>query len=109
MLTLTLFYLPIALSILIVLAVMILRIGTLIGGCPVTRRTAEAASVTIATGFAAIGGGGVALIGVLVIMFQDLPVMAVLMALGFAGLCLGLGFAHAVGTLRALVLAAAKP
>ena len=66
-------------------------------------RTARAASVTIATGFAAIGAGGVILIGAILPMMEQAPLAGFLGALGFAALCLGLGFTQAVGTLRALM------
>jgi len=108
MLTLALLYLPLSLSLLALLSLMILRIGHMIGACPDSRRRAEAAAVTIATGFAAIGGGGVVLIGAVVPMTASAPVAGLMGALGFAALCLGLGFAHAIGTLRAVVLDAAE-
>lgn len=66
-------------------------------------RTARAASVTIATGFAAIGAGGVILIGAILPMMEQAPLAGFLGALGFAALCLGLVFTQAVGTLRALM------
>jgi len=105
MLTLALIYFPIALSILLALYLMILRIGALVGACPDSQRLAEAAAVTIATGFAAIGAGGIALVGAVIPLLPQIPLTALMAALGFIALCLGLGFAHAVGTLRAVVLA----
>ncbi|MEL7099062.1 MAG: hypothetical protein AAGM84_09565 [Pseudomonadota bacterium] len=104
MLTLAVIYLPLSLSVLALLCLMILRIGHMVGGCPAARRRAEAAAVTIATGYAAIGAGGIMLIGALIPLLAQLPAVGVMAALGFAALCLGLGFAHAVGTLRAVVL-----
>jgi hypothetical protein len=82
---------------------MILRIGALLGDCAQTRATARAASTTIATGFVAIGAGGVILIGAALPLLQGAPLTGFLGALGFAALYLGLGFTQAVGTLRALM------
>jgi hypothetical protein len=61
--------------------------------------------VTITTGYAAIGGGAVALIG------SALPILqggapATLFAIGFAALVLGLGFTHAITSLRDVVVSA---
>ena len=103
MLSFALIYITLAFGALIALATMILKIGALIGKCPGTDERAHAVAVTIATGFSAIGGGGVILIGVALPIMANQPVAALMLALGFASLCLGLGFTHAVGTLRALV------
>lgn len=104
MLTYAILYLVLALGTLVALAGMILKIGNMLGGCPQAVRAARAAGVTIATGYAAIGGGGVILIGAVLPVLADAPLMGLMLALGFAALCLGLGFAHAIGTLRAVVL-----
>jgi hypothetical protein len=101
-------YLVGAFGCLIALSAMILRIGALLGDCPVSAARAKAVAVTIATGYAAIGAGGVILIGALVPLVADAPVVGLFGALGFAALCLGLGFTNAVSTLRA-VLAAPLP
>lgn len=98
-------YFTLTLSVLAALDAMILLIGSRIGECPQTGRAARAASVTIATGFAAIGGGAVLLIA------AGLPLLGgglapTLLATGLAALCLGLGFTHAVTTLRAVLPAA---
>lgn len=85
------------------LSIMILRIGTLLGECPQSRATARAGAVTIATGFSAIGAGGVILIGAALPLLAQAPLAGFLVALGFAALCLGLGFTHAIGTLRAVM------
>lgn len=106
MLTLALVYFPLSLTVLALLCLMILRIGHMVGACPDARRRADAAAVTIATGFAAIGAGGIMLIGALIPLLAELHAVGVMAALGFAALCLGLGFAHAVGTLRAVVIEA---
>ncbi|QUJ75602.1 hypothetical protein KDD17_11620 [Sulfitobacter albidus] len=85
------------------LAAMILRIGTMLGDCPQSRATARAAAVTIATGFAAIGTGGVILIGAGLPLLANVPFAGFLGITGLAALCLGLGFTHAVHVLRALM------
>jgi len=85
------------------LAIMILRIGALLGECPQSRATARAGAVTIATGFSAIGAGGVILIGAALALLAQAPMAGFLVALGFAALCLGLGFTHAISTLRAVM------
>ena len=101
MLTLAVFYIPFALTAVVVLTLMILHIGALAGDCPVTRARARAVSTSVATGFAAIGTGGVIIIGAALPILGEAPVVALMLTLGFAALCLGLGFTHAMGTLRA--------
>ena len=54
----------------------------------------------VATGFAAIGAGGVLLIGAGLPVLAQLSIPGALAALGFAALCLGLGFTQAIATLR---------
>lgn len=103
MILIALTYVVLAFGALTALCLMILRIGRMLGDCPQTRATARAGAVTIATGFAAIGAGGVILIGAALPMIPEAPFAAFLLALGFAALCLGLGFTHAVGTLRAVI------
>ncbi|MFT6023078.1 MAG: hypothetical protein ACI9PY_001191 [Ascidiaceihabitans sp.] len=103
MFILTLTYIAVAVGALIALALMILKIGQMIGDCPKSKGAARAASVTITTGFAAIGGGGIMLIGAVLPVFPETPFAALMFALGFAALCLGLGFTHAVATLRAVI------
>lgn len=100
------FYVLLAFAALIALSMMILKIGTLLGDCPQAARRARAASITIATGFTAIGAGGIILIGAILPIARDIPVAAFLAALGLASLCLGLGFTHAVATLRAVMIGA---
>ena len=73
------------------------------GECPQSRATARAGAVTIATGFSAIGVGGVILIGAALALLAQAPMAGFLVALGFAALCLGLGFTHAISTLRAVM------
>ncbi len=101
---LALSYVALAFGGLIALCMMILRIGAMIGTCPDSGAAAKAAAVTIATGFAAIGAGGVILIGALLPLNEGQPIVAFLLASGFASLCLGLGFTHAIGTLRAVMM-----
>lgn len=96
-------YAAISLSVLLVLAIMILRIGSILGECPETGQAAKSAAITIATGYSAIGAGGVLLIAsVLPILARDAAI-ALIPALGLAVICLGLGFTHAIATLRAVV------
>ena len=82
---------------------MILRIGAMLGACPDTCAAARAASVTITTGFAAIGAGGVIMVAAVMPLFPQTVFATFLLALGFVSLCLGLGFTHAIGTLRAVI------
>lgn len=100
-------YIALGFGALAALATMILRIGALLGECPQSRATARAASVTIATGFSAIGAGGVILIGAALPLLSEAPLAGFLGALGFAALCLGLDLTQAVGTQRALMQDAA--
>lgn len=103
MITLALTYITLALAALIALCIMILKIGDLIGDCPQSKTSARAAAVSVATGFAAIGSGGIILIGAVLPMLEDAALPAFFLSLGFAALCLGLGFTHAIATLRAVV------
>lgn len=103
MFTLAATYLGVSLSILFLLSLMILRIGTLLGDCPQSGRAARAGAVTVATGFAAIGAGGIILIGSGLGIARSDPMNVLFACLGIATLCLGLGFTHAVTTLRAIV------
>ncbi len=95
-------YFVFALAFLAALAAMIVKISRALGECPQTGQAARAAGIAIATGYLAIGGGAVALTG------SALPVVqggtpATLFAIGFIALVLGLGFTHAVTTLRLAV------
>ena len=108
MLTYTVIYALIGICGLTALAIMILRIGNMIGDCPKSKGAARAAAVTITTGFAAIGAGGVIMIGALLPLMPLKPDAVLMLALGFAALCLGLGFTHAIGILRAVVMDATE-
>lgn len=101
-------YLLLCLAGVIALSRMILTIGGMMAECPGPGPTARSAAVTIATGFGAIGTGGVLLIGAALPVFAHSPVIAVAAGSGFAALCLGLGFTQAITTLRA-VLSPAPP
>ncbi len=97
------------------LSFMILKIGALMSDCPVNgsdknsgknsgkNPAARTAAITIATGFAAIGTGGVLLIGAVLPLLAEMPELGVALGLGFASLCLGLGFTQAIATLRAVL------
>ena len=93
-------YLSGSLATLAFLSIMILRIGALMADCPDGGPAARTATLTVATGFAAIGAGGVLLIGASLPVLAQLSIPAALAALGFAALCLGLGFTQAIATLR---------
>jgi len=109
MLTLGLFYILFALSAVGALTLMILRIGAMVGDCPASTARARAVSITIATGFAAIGSGGAIMIGAILPFMAQAPFAGLLLALGFAALCLGLGFTHAMGTLQAALAPTPAP
>jgi hypothetical protein len=100
MLVSTLTYITLALAAVVALTLMILRIGALMTDCPGKGPAARTAAITIATGFASIGTGGVLLIGSVLPLFERDAVFAVPVALGLAALCLGLGFTQAIATLR---------
>lgn len=85
------------------LSAMILRIGHILGGCPQQGTAYRAAGVAIATGYAAIGTGGVLLIAAGIAMAPVPYVQALPVALGLAAMCLGLGFSNAIATLRGVV------
>ncbi|MCV6586688.1 MAG: hypothetical protein OIF47_14245 [Marinibacterium sp.] len=97
-------YLGAALTILAVLCGMILRIGHLMDHCPSGGGATRTAALTIATGFAAIGTGGVILGCALLVALNDASGTALSGALGLVVLCLGLGFSHAVATLRTVLV-----
>lgn len=90
------------------LSFMIFKIGDALADCPSTGRAAKAGSLTIVTGFVAIGGGAVLIIAAGVFTsLNDIAAEGVMAALGLSVLCLGLGFTHAVATLRDVVAQAA--
>lgn len=100
-------YLLVSLATLAGLAGMILAIARAAAACPEEGPRARAAGIAIATGFLAIGGGAVLLIGTLVVLKPDegLPIFAT----GLAVLVLGLGFSQAMTTLRAAIRPAPAP
>lgn len=102
-------YIVLAAAALMALATMILKVGGMLAECPDQSPATKAAAVTIATGFVAIGAGGMILIGAVLPLMQEEAVAAFLVALGLVALCLGLGFTHAIGTLRAVVADAKRP
>ena len=102
-------YFALALILTLALSYMIMKIGTLLGNCPASGQAARAAAVTIATGYCAIGFGGVILVGALFVGSNTIGLAGLFGALGFVSLCLGLGFTHAIGTLRAVVAQAVPP
>ena len=96
-----------ALAVLIALAWMILAIARVLGDCPDKGPRARAAGITIATGYLALGGGAVLLLGAFASLDAGLEV--IFFSLGLACVVLGLGFTHAITLLRAVVDGAAKP
>ncbi|MEP5154844.1 hypothetical protein [Planktotalea sp.] len=96
-------YAAIAFAMLVALSVMLLRIGAMMADCPVNGPRIQISAITIATGFAAIGAGGIALIGAgFIVSLPDTSLFGLTAALGLAALCLGLGFTQAVANLRAI-------
>lgn len=93
-------FIGLALAALAALTRMILLIGSMQRDCPETGPAARLVAVTVATGFCAIGAGGVLLIAAAFPILAQAPVVAFFIGLGLAVLCLGLGFSHAVNTLR---------
>ena len=103
-------YFAVTLGTLTALGRMILQVGRVMGDCPQTGAAARGATLAIAAGFLAIGFGGVILIAALIPALAsagDTAAMGVitLLALGLCCLTLGLGFAHALRNLRAVVQA----
>jgi hypothetical protein len=101
-------YFTITLATLIALGRMILQVGRSIGDCPQTGAAARAGSIAITAGFIAIGMGGVILVSAVIPALAanaDPAEMAVivLLAIGMACVTLGLGFAHALANLKAIV------
>ncbi len=101
-------YLILTSGLLSALTYMILCIGRYLNNCPGGAEAARPAALTVACGFAVIGLGGVATIGAAFFLVDHSPA-AVLFALGSATICLGLGFTHAVATLRAVLREPAAP
>lgn len=100
-------YLAVSLLTLCGLAAMILAIANTLAACPEKGPRAKAAGITIATGFLAIGGGVVLLIGALASYRPDPGLL--IFSMGLACVVLGLGFTQAVTTLRAVVDGGANP
>lgn len=100
MLATALIYLTASLGTVLILSLMILKIGRMLADCPENGARARTAAITVATGYAAIGTGSVLLIGAVLPVFAEEATLALLPAVGFAALCLGLGFTNAVSTLR---------
>lgn len=95
-------YFLIGFGLLAILGGSILRIGKIMADCPNAIPGLRPAAITIATGYAAIGGGGVLLAAVLLPLFAEFPLVGLLVASGLAALCLGLGFTQAIANLRGL-------
>ncbi len=100
-------YFVAALAVLIALALMILAIARALADCPEKGPRARAAGVTITTGYLALGGGAVMLIGAFVTLDAGLEI--IFFCLGLVCVVLGLGFTQAVTMLRAVVDGETKP
>lgn len=109
MLTIVILYFNLGLGAVAALVAMILRIGALAGNCPQTRERAYVNTLSIATGFAAIGAGGVLMVGATLPLIAGGLFAALMLPLGFVALCLGLGFTHAMGILRAALVDQTAP
>jgi hypothetical protein len=101
-------YFTVTIATLLALARIILQVGLLMGDCPQTGSAVRAGAVAVASGFVAIGLGGVILTASAIpaLANQAQPselAVVVLLTIGFACLTLGLGFAHALRNLRAIV------
>ena len=103
MLTIILIYFVLTFGTVAALSAMILHIGKLMATCPDLQLRTRAVTVTVATGFAATGAGGSILIGALIPVLEGSTLTALCLASGLSALCLGLGFTHAVTTVRALL------
>lgn len=99
-------YFALTLTVLIALAAMIQKIAGALADCPEKGRRARAAGLTIASGFLALGAGAVLMIASLPALDQQY--VTIIFAMGLACVILGLGFTHAVRTLRNVVEAAPK-
>ena len=100
-------YLLVTVPALVALALMILAVARNLAACPEDGPRARAAGVAIATGYLAIGGGAVLLVGTLVALIAESGVP--IFAMGLAVLILGLGFSQAMTTLRAAIRPAQPP
>ena len=105
---LVILYFTIAFCALAGLSLMIFQIGKALADCPATGRAARAGALTIISAFIAIGTGGILLVAggaISILPFASLT--GLMLALGVAILCLGLGFTNAVAALRDIVARAA--
>lgn len=100
-------YFTAALLVLVALTAMILAIARALGDCPDKGPRARAAGITLATGYLALGGGAVLLIGAGAALGVQLE--TIFFCLGLVCVVLGLGFTQAVTLLRAMVDAPVKP
>lgn len=94
-------YFGVGLAALACLSTMILLIGRDLATCPVRGRALRVGSISTATGFAAIGLGGLILAVPAVTLFAE-SATGLFIALGLVLIALGLGFTNAVAILRGL-------
>lgn len=93
-------YFALAIAMLGALTWALLQIGERMSDCPVNGNTIKALSLTVATGFAAVGLGGVTLLAIMIPMAVSAPLQGFLGALGIAFVGLGFGFSQALSTMR---------
>ncbi len=102
-------YLLVAIIGLGTLCAILLKIGTLMATCPINGPAIKISALTIVTGFGAIGLGGIVLIGAIFPLIIETGFNALMVALGLALLCLGLGFTQAMTTLQGIIKTLPKP
>ncbi len=90
-------------TMLVALCYMLMKIGALMATCPVNGPQIRISALSITTGFATIGLGGLILLAAAILVLAEFEIAALACALGLGALCLGLGFTQAVATLRAVV------
>ena len=100
-------YFAAALLVLVALTAMILAIARALGDCPTKGPRARAAGITLATGYLALGGGAVLLVGAGATLGGGLE--TIFFCLGLICVVLGLGFTQAITLLGAVVDAPAAP
>lgn len=88
---------------LVALCYMLMKIGALMATCPINGPQIRISALSITTGFATIGLGGLILLAAALVVLAEFEIAALASALGLGALCLGLGFTQAVATLRAVV------
>lgn len=102
-------YFPLAIATLVTLAGMILKVGKSMTTCPDASPAVAPAALTIVTGFVSMGLGGIVLIGAMMVALELDAAFTLFAGLGLACLTLGVGFSHAIATLRAVTSPPVEP